>query len=39
MSNFWHNSILGRYNPTERQIGMDYTKSFLDPIQMDLVSR
>ncbi|MFA6945351.1 MAG: hypothetical protein WC220_05560 [Pedobacter sp.] len=31
MFNFWHRDVLGKYNPEDRWVGLDYNKLLLDP--------
>lgn len=36
MDSFWHNSLLGLYNPEDRWMGLDFNSLFLDPLAAKL---
>lgn len=36
MSSYWHNTILGKYSPEDRWVGLDFRNLFLDPLSTKL---
>lgn len=36
MSSYWHNTILGKYSPEDRWVGLDFRNLFLDPLATKL---
>lgn len=36
MSSYWHSTILGKYNPEDRWVGLDFRNLFLDPLATKL---
>lgn len=36
MSSYWHNTILGKYSPEDRWMGLDFRNLFLDPLATKL---
>lgn len=36
MQNYWSNSVLGKYHPRDKWVGIDFAKHYFDPIRTQL---